>query len=347
MTNPGFNRIAIIKLSALGDIVHTIPAFHILRSRYPLARISWFAESTGALLLKQFEGIDEIIPVNLKNGSISHKLKNLRQILREFRGKFDLVIDFQGLIKSAALSWLLDCKTIGFHNSNLRERTARFFYTQKATPFDESCHVVYKNIHLVKQLFSIEPSENTNNIYPLTYPVKDSFPSPNLDAFLKQHNLKEKQFVIFNIGGGWESKILSFQQNIEVLSKIKNRYNTIILWGNEREKKAAELLTQLTHIPISEFFDFADLIRFIRMAKLVVTADTLAMHLADAVGTPSVGIFGPTSPHRNGSLLSLSIPIQINLPCRFCYKKKCAKMDCITKIKTESIVEAIEKGYRT
>lgn len=347
MTNPGFNRIAIIKLSALGDIVHTIPAFHILRSRYPHAHISWFAESTGALLLEQFEGIDKIIPVNLKKGNISNKITNLRQILREFRGKFDLVIDFQGLIKSAILSWLLDCKTIGFHNSNLRERAARFFYKQKATPFDESCHVVYKNIHLVMQLFSHESSENTQVTFPLAYPVKDSVSGLKLEAFQKKYNLKEKQYVIFNIGGGWESKILSFQQNIEVLSAIKDHYKTIILWGNEKEKKVAELLTHLTRIPMSEFFDFADLIRFIRMAKLVVTADTLAMHLADAVGTPSVGIFGPTSPQRNGSLLSQSLPVQINLPCRFCYKKKCAKMDCITKIKTESIIEAIEKGYRT
>ncbi|MCK5059426.1 MAG: lipopolysaccharide heptosyltransferase I, partial [Candidatus Aminicenantes bacterium] len=109
-----YSNIAIIKLSSLGDIIHTLPAFNLLRKKFPDARISWIAEPAGAKLLENFSGIDEIIVIHLKTPTLLNKFKEVRRIISTFRKKFDLVFDFQGLLKSGVLSYLLRSYTIGF-----------------------------------------------------------------------------------------------------------------------------------------------------------------------------------------------------------------------------------------
>ena len=152
-------------------------------------------------------------------------------------------------------------------------------------------------------------------------------------------------FLIVNIGGGWESKLMHIHQYIKIINGIKNKYKTVILWGNEKEKKVAEEISQKTGAVMSDFFNFSELILFITYSRLIVTGDTLALHLADLVKTPTVGIFGPTSPFRNGSLIEESISIYEKLPCGFCYKKKCDTIECIRKINIGKIIKSIEKLY--
>jgi ADP-heptose:LPS heptosyltransferase len=166
MNEPEYKNIAILRLSALGDIIHTLRAFTLLREAYPVAKISWFVEPAGAKLLKNFRGIDQIIEIDLKQKGLANKIREVRR-MRSLFGKtktFDLVLDFQGLLKSAFLAWLLDgTMTVGFHKKNLREPLARFFYKRTVDFFYENGrddladpsghmnhahHVVLKNIHL-------------------------------------------------------------------------------------------------------------------------------------------------------------------------------------------------------
>lgn len=342
MDATNINTIAIIRLSALGDIVHTIPAFHYLRTLFPRAKIHWFAEPPGAKFLENINGIDEIIVTHLKIKGLHNKYREIRRILAHYKHRFDLVLDFQGLIKSAVLANLLKGHTMGFHKKNLKEPVARFFNTLQAKKFDESRHVIQKNIHLVQQLL---PRGSFHPPISLHYPLKPLTMSHTLSAFMTTQHLHAKGFVVLNVGGGWSSKLLSHQQNIEIINSIKNKYPLVILWGNPQEKESASLLSQETGMPITPFLNFSDLILFIKHARLIVTADTLALHVADMVNTPSVGIFGPTSPFRNGSLLKESISISEKLPCGFCYKKKCGTIDCIKKINTLKITESIECIY--
>ncbi|MCI0471245.1 MAG: hypothetical protein L0Y73_06290, partial [Candidatus Aminicenantes bacterium] len=148
MKQTNYSRIAILKLSSLGDIIHTLPAFSILRKSYPGAKISWIAAPAGAKLLENFPGIDEIIVVDLKSPSLVNKFREVKRIISKYRGKFDLIIDFQGLLKSAVLAYLLKSYTVGFHKKNLREPLARFCYNKSASIFAEGRHVIWKNIHL-------------------------------------------------------------------------------------------------------------------------------------------------------------------------------------------------------
>jgi len=336
-----YTNIAIIRLSSLGDIIHTLPAMGRLREAFPQARITWIAEPAGARLLKNFSGIDEIAVIDLKTPGITRRIKTLKEFLHRYRRQFDLVLDFQGLLKSAILAHLLKGHSRGFHPKNLKERPAKIFYTEVADYLEENGHVVFKNLHLVEKL--IAPGGAPADRTPLPYSLKPLAASQSLNAFLSSHHLEHKQFIIVNVGGGWPTKTLKNHQVIEIIKRLKEPPPIVLLWGNDKERQSAQSIAGQTAAIPAIYLDFPDLILLIRYARLLVTADTLALHLADMVDTPSIGLFGPTSPRRNGSLLEKSTAIYPGLDCCFCYKKKCDTIDCMEKIDIAQIVASIEK----
>jgi heptosyltransferase-1 len=345
-------RIGIIRLSSLGDIIHTLPAVTQLRQILPNARISWIVEPAGARLLENFDCYDEIILFKLKTEKGLNKVSELRSLVKRYRYRFDVIFDFQGLIKSAVLSFLLKGLRYGFHRNNLKERVARFFYNRTMAPFDENRHVIFKNWKLVRS-FLLEISSETGSKIQIglvppeeitpQYSLSQDHDSPAVEKFLTVNNLWKQNYLILNVGGGWDTKILSAEQYISLVRGIQNWIPVVLLWGNQKEKQLAERINRESDAVISEFFSFDDLIRLIRYAGILVTADTLALHLADVVGTSSVGIFGPSSPFRNGSLLKKSISVYENTECGFCYLKKCDKMYCLKNISIERIIRSIRK----
>jgi len=353
MNETRYEKIAIIRLSALGDIIHALPAYTLLKETFPQSKIYWIVEPVGAKLLKIFLDIDSIIVLDLKRNGVLNKCKEIKRISSMYKKTFDLVLDFQGLLKSAVLAWFLKAKvSIGFHKKNLREPISRFFYKQSIDYFDETHHVALKNVHLADFNGKIAASgiwdsdKRTINWERVNTKWKDLTPwEPGVKQFLSQHQLGINNFLIINIGGGWETKLMDIYQYIEIINGIKNKYRTVILWGNEEEKKVAEEISQKTGAVMSDFFNFSQLILFFTYSRLIVTGDTLALHLADLVKIPTIGIFGPTSPFRNGSLLEESISIYEKLPCGFCYKKKCGTIECIRKINIGKIIDSIKKLY--
>ncbi len=328
-----YNNIAIVKLSALGDIIHTLPALSVLRSEFPGSSITWFAEPEGAELLRNFSGINNIVSVDFKNGSILNRLKNLLKLLSDHRGKFDLIIDFQGLLKSAVFARLLGKNTLGFNKINLKETVAGFFYKEKSEPFDNKNHVIKKNIHLLSfvGLFSDD----------IIYPLKALSFSRTTEQFLKNAVLEPGKYVILNVGGGWDTKLLSVVQNMKILSDIDPKYKKVVLWGNKSEEEKADQLSKGSGIIKAPFLNFTDLILCIANAGFLISADSLPLHIADATGTRSVGVFGPTSPLRNGSLSKDSLSVVNEIDCSFCYKRKCSHKSCIGNIDLSQITEFI------
>jgi len=177
------------------------------------------------------------------------------------------------------------------------------------------------------------------------YPLNELSMTKELKTFMTDNRLISNKFVILNVGGGWSTKILETDQYIKIVRGLEDRYITIILWGNDKERIIAQEISKKTHSVISLHFNFTELIQFINSACLVITSDTLAMHIADMVETPSVGLFGPTSPERNGSLLKDSVAIYKKMPCSFCYKKKCATIQCLKQIQIEQVINSVNKIY--
>jgi heptosyltransferase-1 len=328
--------IAIVRLSSLGDIVHTLPAFQLLRKHFPEAKITWIAEAPGTALLENFSGIDELLVFNLKSHKgLFAKFFFLINFVRRRRRRFDLLIDFQGLIKSALLAFLLGGTRLGFSAQNAREPMAAFFYSRRADLFPEERHVIFKNIHLLSRLGINETI--------VGYPLKKLSASPQLQQLLSELNWPDKRYIILNIGGGWPTKVLSATQWLEIAEGLKPDYPLVLLWGNEQEKEMATAVARQSGAPMAFFMNFSDLICFIGQALLVISGDTLALHLADMTKTPAVGIFGPSSPQRNGPLFSQSRVIYQKQPCSFCYRRNCDTMTCLREIVIADIVAAARK----
>lgn len=328
--------IAIIRLSSLGDIVHTLPAFQALRLRFPAARITWIAESPGAALLNNFPGIDQVVPFDLKSWrGVPARVRYLARFVRRWRGQFGVVLDFQGLIKSALLAFLLGGRRLGFGRRNAREPLASLFYSRRAAYFPEERHVIYKNLHLLS-LAGISASA-------VEYPLREWLPTQLLADFIAQRGWRGRDWIILNVGGGWPSKILSAGQWLRIAAGLHNDRRLVLLWGNEKERETAEEVSRQSGVPLAPFMRFADLIYFVARARLVVSADTLALHLADMTRTPAVGIFGPSSPERNGPLFPGSQAVFHKLDCSFCYRRKCGTMNCLHDIVIEDIIKAARR----
>jgi len=328
--------IAIIRLSSLGDIVHTLPAFQLLRKHSPDARITWIVEAPGAALLESFSGIDEIVVFNLKSQKgLFAKIFFLFRFVRRWRRRFDLLIDFQGLIKSALLAFLLGGARLGFCAQNAREPMAALFYSRRAVFFPEERHVIFKNMHLLSTL-GINDSQ-------VAYPLKKLAASPRLQQLMAELNWPDTRYIILNVGGGWPTKVLSVTQWLEIANGLMPDCPLVLLWGNAQEKETAASVARQSGAALAFFMNFSDLICFIGQARLVISGDTLALHLADVTQTPAVGIFGPSSPQRNGPLFSKSRVIFQKQSCGFCYRRECDTMACIKNIVIADIVAAAKE----
>jgi lipopolysaccharide heptosyltransferase I len=317
----------------LGDIVHTLPAFQLLRKHFPEAKITWIVEGPGAALLDNFSGIDEIVVFNMKSRKgLFAKIFFLIGFVSRRRRSFDLLIDFQGLIKSALLAFLLGGTRLGFGAKNVREPMAALFYSRQAVFFPEAQHVIFKNIHLLSLLGINETI--------VEYPLKKLAASPQLQRFLSELNWPDKRYIILNIGGGWPTKVLSAAQWLEIAAGLKMDYALVVLWGNEQEKETAAAVARQSGLALTFLMNFSDLIYFIAQALLVISGDTLALHLADMSKIPVVGIFGPSSPQRNGPLFSQSRVVFQKQACSFCYRRKCDTMTCLEEIVIADIIAA-------
>ena len=288
-------------------------------------------------MLENFSGISEIVVVDLKQRGFFEKISAFTALYRAYRGRFDLIIDFQGLLKSSFLGFALGGMRLGFHRRNLRESLAAVFYNRTSPYFAEDRHVIFKNIHLLSPLGIVGEE--------LVYPFRKPSPSVLLQNFFQASELADGKWMVVNVGGGWPSKILQQEQLEDLTRCLTRRFRVLLLWGNAGEGRVAGRIAEKTGAVLAPLLHFDDLIFLLQRCTLLISADTLALHLADMVGTPCIGIFGPTSPVRNGSLLPDSVAIREKLECQFCYRRKCDTMECIRKIDLTEIVRIAERIY--
>lgn len=276
-THPSFfilhpsSRLLVLRLSALGDVIHTLPAVLGLRN----AKVSWVVEAPYAELVETVAGV-EAIPVRMKQWgrSLISSRADIRTALRRMLGA-DVSIDFQGLVKSAMLGWLARAKTrAGFDARAIREKPALLF-TNKKVSVDISKHVVDQNIELAR---AIDPhwQPATGNWQPFLSPL------PGL----------EHKTVLLP-GAGKPNKIWPAERFRELARLLGDR--ALVVWGpGERE------LAEAIGAPMAPPTNLRELAWILRHADVVIGGDTGPLHLAAALGTKVVGLYGPTDPNRNG-----------------------------------------------
>ncbi|MEJ2009002.1 MAG: lipopolysaccharide heptosyltransferase I [Acidobacteriota bacterium] len=296
-------RFLVIRLSSIGDIVHTLPAVAALGCSYPQAQIHWAVEDRYSELLRGNPFVGHVIRLdtlgwrkNLASSNTIAAIMESLEALREFR--YDAVIDFQGLMKSALLARLAHSqKRIGLAWQWLREPLAAAFYTHRVSP--RNCkHVIEINLSLVESLGASSPKWE--------FPLPESFE----DKAAVEEQLRAlgtKDYMIVNPGGGWKSKRWSPANYAEVAARLARQvpFDVLVTGSPQEENLAREILAR-ADTPRAKWFP-STLLQFIalaRNAKLLIGGDTGPLHLAAAVRTPLVAIFDSSdprnTPERNG-----------------------------------------------
>ena len=280
-------KVAIVKLSALGDIVHAMVALQFIKVADPSIEIDWIVEEGFAGVLENNPDINQILTVNLKalksnKASIFQQIKSIR---RYALNHYDLVIDAQGLIKSAVIAKLLGKRAAGFDAKSIREKTASWFYDVK---FDCSfdTNAVVRNAFILSSPLGISiTDEQILNKKPCLFFNDDA----QIDSFLQ----KDKKNIVLVIGSSWDSKNYPADKFVKIASALQQ--NCLVVWGSEQEKeKAVWMSSQADTIQVMPRLDFNSLKALIAKADLLIGNDTGPTHMAWALNKPSITIFGPT-----------------------------------------------------
>jgi heptosyltransferase-1 len=331
----------IIRLSSLGDVVHTLPAFSALRKKYTDAKISWIVEESGKEILDLVPGLDRVMPVRLKRWKLGSLRfwKEFKKLKNEIRNKDQVAIDFQGLVKSGLMAYISGARRrLGFHRKNLKEKQASLFYTESLAEVSEKDHVIGKNL----KLLSLVGIEGGDYEFPLQLPEESTI---NIQRILEKLGYDtQKKLVLLNVGAAWESKRWYADRWIQMIEKIgSDRRFPVLLWGSEVEQELAAEVSRASGVPLVPRLSLKEVMALIQRASLLVSGDTFALQAAGAFGTPVVGLFGPTTPSRNGPFRKHDRVIFHELECSHCYKRTCSRVECLDAITPKEVADACQE----
>jgi lipopolysaccharide heptosyltransferase I len=284
--------IVVVKLSAIGDVLHGVPAAVALKRTFPDARIGWAVEGRAADVLAGHPAVDHLF--RLPRGWLKspRAVLALRRQLRDFRP--DVAIDMQGLLKSGVATWLSGAATrIGFAKPVSREQAWRAF-THPVEP--TATHVVDRNCDLLAPL----GVRVTQAAFDMPH-----WPVSRLRMAQWVASLRlPRPPVIINPGAGWASKLWPVDRFAAVARGLHRRQGqpVVVVWGGSAERAAAERIAadSCGAAIVAPDTNLQDLGELCRLASLFISSDTGPLHLAAAVGTPCVGLFGPVPATRNG-----------------------------------------------
>ncbi|HEV2306733.1 MAG TPA: glycosyltransferase family 9 protein [Candidatus Acidoferrales bacterium] len=327
-------RFLVLRMSALGDIVHTLPAVHALRESFPRATIDWLVDQKWMPILEGNTDVSKIIAMNRDSWA------NVIAAVRELRAThYEVAVDFQSLYRSAILGWLSGApRRVGFDSQYAREHGAALFYTQCVTPRRK--HKVEHNLELVESLGA------------RTSEVCFSLPAnPQAEEEVKRI-LRAKgvgEYFVLSPGGGWRSKCWPAERYGALHHALAERYGWrgVISFG-PGEQDLAEIVRREAGSPepLIEQFNLRQLAPLLRSAKFLVAADTGPLHVASALGTPVVGLYGPTDPARNGPYSPRDVVVRKAAPEETTYQRGKFPSRSMLAITVEDVLEAVERRLR-
>ena len=324
-------KVLIVRLGALGDIVHTVPAAAALRRGYPDARIDWVVDARHASFAQLVTCIDRVVP--LEKPTLSAWLQ-LVQMLRPAR--YDVALDFQGLMKSALIARASGARRVaGFSIWHLREKGARPFYSEVGDG-EQSPHVIQKNLSLLG-VVGIDSAE-------VEFPLAHS-PSPVVETVKTQAS--GRPIALINPGAAWPNKRWPASRFGEVAAFLKEvrGFEPFVLWGPSEQSLAEDVVTTSGGAArVAPATTTADLLELSRAAALIVSGDTGPLHIAGAAGTPIVAIFGPTDPERNGPWAPGDVVLSRYGTCACHYQRQCRQAAwCLNDVSVAEVTAAIQQ----
>lgn len=340
-------RILIVKLSSLGDVIQTLSVLAPLRERYPRAHITWLVEEEIAELLTDHPLIDDVL-IFRKNSWLRGLVKR-RKWLRTFRDAsnfiqelrsvaYDLVLDFQGLFKSGLLVGVCrGARKMGF--SPGREKS-HIFLNEKVPYPPASLYAIDRYLRLIE---SLGCSCGTPDFLIC---IRQSHRNTVL-RFFKENGINgDHPLVLLHPGTRWETKRWD-QDKWAALGDLLHEKDGahVIFTGSQADASLVSTITAKMRFPgisTAGKWGLKELAFLQTQADVVVTPDSGPMHLAAAMGTPVVALFGPTDEARTGPYGDIHRVVAASVACRPCLLRKCAATECMSRISAQEIREAIE-----
>ncbi|MCP4178491.1 MAG: lipopolysaccharide heptosyltransferase II [bacterium] len=333
-------KILIIKPSSLGDIFHAFPAFYLLKKYFPDAEIDWLVNISFAPILSYIEK-DLNRTILFRRKDFKNWFKAVKTFLNLFidirKSKYDLVIDMQGLMRSAIFTFISKSgKKIGF--ADVREKISTLAYHRKIKTPEEITHAIDKNIYLISSIF------NKNHIVPdYILPVDEMI---NINKILKRKEIgKNDKYITLSPGARWTTKTWPPEFFAKISDDIAKEHPDIkvVLIGSTAEIETAKELTSLCKIakPVSTVGEtnLAELVELIRNSQLLLTNDSGPMHIAAFLRVPVFALFGPTYPEKTGPYWQWNKVYQSKEGCIKCLKRDCAAntLECQKNISQKNV----------
>jgi lipopolysaccharide heptosyltransferase I len=328
-------RILIVKLSSLGDIVHALPLAVALRRGFPKARLDWVVDERYQEILDLVPIVDRRIVWRTRSALA---WRSVGGVIAELRSAhYDVVVDAQGLLKSAVLARLAGGRrVVGLPRSHLREPAARLFYNEVSQP-GSARHVAAINLSLASAL-GVE-SAATSWEFPLE--VRDTTAVTDLRRRLKRET---GAFAVVNPGAAWPSKQWPAERFGALAARLRDAHGlaVAVLWG-PGEKALAEAVVAASQgaATATGSTSLGDLAAILKEAALLVSGDTGPLHIGAALGTPIVGLYGPTDPERNGPWAADDLTVSQFTECRCQRVRTCrAERWCLDEISVDAVASA-------
>jgi len=281
-------RIAIVRLSALGDIINSALILQFIKDAYPDAAIEWVCEEAFAPIIQDHPQLDAVHTVAIKRAKKTKSLPLLLQTISKLRslGDFDLIIDLQGLLKSALVSRFIGKNIYGFDKDSIRESIASSFYQSYAhIPYDENS--IWRTLVLTSTALDIEITQK------MLEAKKPSLFYKEEDNITKHLLSNDQKNIAFVIGASWPSKTYPRENFITLANKFDA--NIILIWGSEAEKReASHIAIESYQAQLAPKLTLPQLTALIDSVDLVIGNDTGPTHIAWAMNKPSITLFGPT-----------------------------------------------------
>jgi heptosyltransferase-1 len=329
-------RILLVKLSSFGDVLHSLPTLEALREAYPRARVTWLVEAAYAPLLTGHPALDDVwVAPRLR----PHELLSganpaiLRQLIRQLRSsRFDLVLDLQGLLKSAVWVALAQSpRKVGY------DRTREFSYlalTERVPPFDPEAHAVRRYLNLAHYL----------GAPPAPARFRLGLAAADLSGLIP--GTAGRPLAVLHPGARWPSKLWPPASWSRLAEWLARQGLQVAITGSAADRELAAGIAAQSQAPVLNLAgstSLAQLAGILRTARLAVTTDTGAMHLAAALGTPVAAVFGPTAPWRTGPFGEGHEVVRLELPCSPCFRRQCPEPRCLTDLTPGMVEAACEK----
>ena len=332
-------NILVVKLSAIGDVIHALPVSYAIKEQYPEAHLTWVVEQAAYAILEDNPCIDELILFEkAKFRSIGGFLREIGPFRRRLRTRrYDASLDLQGLFKSAAIAWNAGAK-LRIGTANMRE--GAHLVSRPVRGAHAEGHIVERYLDVARAL-GCRVGEVR---FPVSVSDRDRMAA---DTLLAREGVQEgRPFVAFAVGANWPNKRWPVEHFAALADRLYHaHYVPVLVGGGRLDATLAEDILRASEIPPVNLVgrtNLKQLAHIFTRAALVLGGDTGPVHLAAGLRMPTVMLMGPTDANRNGPYGQLQNAIEVDRPCRGCWKRACPKgLDCLAAISVEAVAAKI------